>query len=122
MASFRGAGKYNKKTKIFKNYVKGGDIINSVLTDIYNNEIIYLENYLSITTKIDNMIYIYHSYNNENHSGRWYNTINKNILNNLPNNKLTIILDDYKFDDDTIGNYVMTIEFTNKGIIELKKL
>ena len=112
---FKGSGRYDKN-KIYKEYSKKGDIVKSVLTDLYNNETLVLENNLTITEKPNNMLYMYHSYDTQNYSARWYKIVHKNLLNGIINNKLSIpIISDNE-------NFIMTIEFTNNGINKLKKI
>ena len=122
ISNLKGPGRYEteKKEKIYKAYSQSREIIKSTLININNNEqTIFLENDFSITEKPDNILYIYHSYDNDNYSGRWYKYINKNILNNLNNNNsITFEIENY----DGLGLHYMVVELTKKGIRELKKM
>jgi hypothetical protein len=119
ISNLKGAGRYENKEKKYKPYSQSREITKSTLINTNNNEqTIFLENELKISENPDNIVYIYHSYDNENYSGRWYNFINKNILNNLNNdNTITFEIENY----DGLGLHYMVIEFTKKGIRELKK-
>ena len=119
ISNLKGAGRYEKQEKKYKSYSQNREIIKSTLLNTNNNDqTIFLENNFSIREKPDNIIYIYHSYDNENYSGRWYKFINKNILNNLNNdNTITFEIENY----DGLGLHYMVVEFTKKGIRELIK-
>jgi hypothetical protein len=119
ISNLKGPGRYEKQEKIYKAYSQNREIIKSTLINTNNNEqTIFLENDFSIREKPDNTLYIYHSYDNENYSGRWYKFINKNILNNLNNdNTITFEIENY----DGLGLHYMVVEFTKKGIRELIK-
>jgi len=121
ISNLKGPGRYEneKEQKKYKAYSQNREIIKSTLINTNNNDqTIFLENDFSIREKPDNILYIYHSYDNENYSGRWYNFINKNILNNLNNdNTITFEIENY----DGLGLHYMVIEFTKKGIRDIQK-
>jgi hypothetical protein len=120
ISNLKGPGRYENKEKIYKPYSQTREITKSTLINTNNNDqTIFLENDLKISEKPDNIVYIYHSYDNENYSGRWYNFINKNILNNLNNNNtITFEIENY----DGLGLHYMIIELTKKGIKEIQKI
>lgn len=117
----KGPGKYVKS--IYKPYKIKPDINNVKMIDDKGIETIFLQNTIKISIKPNNKIYIYHSYDKENYSGRWYRFLDSNIFNTINNNIFYYDIENYENElNQSIGTHQFIIEFTDKGIKKLKKI
>lgn len=117
---FSGPYKIFKKTQELKK-LKNYDIINayikigSKIKEVRENKITY--------SLVKNNLYIYHSFNDIDYSGRWYN-INfpkENILN-IKNNILEVKINEWEnIETGKLTKAKIIIEFSDKAIKKLKK-
>ena len=112
----KGPYKFTQKTKEFRE-LKDPDILRVTL----NKTKVIRENILKINIK-NCIISIYHAFNDENYSGRWYNT--NFPINNLKikNNKLVVKYDNWEnFDSKKTISAVITITLSEKAVNKIIK-